>query len=385
VTAANQQGVPWHCEQLDILQLLGIRFGIIALSKCDLAPEEQAATIKAEVRQLVRGTFLADAPVVRASARSSQGINELLAALHSLCRQIPTPVDGPWFRLPVDRAFNVRPSGVVVTGSILSGVVRIEDELELQPGGQRVKVRAIQNHNRNVEEARRGQRAALQLEGATVEQVRRGQELGMFGFLIPSRILTVKLRGLASASNRPRHNAQVHCHLGTAATTGLLSLLDIDELPPDGQGLAQLLLREPVVAVWGQDFVLRDLLTGDPVGGGKVVQPVARKVRRRHIKAMDRLESLTHEDEVIRALAFCWLCGNEGVTQAALVRGAGLSTDRASQLLDYFRSRGDLLVVGRTPDDKEILAHAEIARVISHCQRLSPLLRPPGATGITVH
>ncbi len=207
-----------------------------------------------------------------------------------------------WFRLAIDRAFIVQGHGTVVTGSVTSGSLRVGDEVEWQPRGERVRVRSLQNHDQAVEEVHRGQRAAINLAGVRHEDVIRGQEIAAPGYLVPSRVLTVRLHCLADAKRPIKHRLPVRFHLGTAEIMGVVALLDCDAIAPGQWGLAQLFLDEPATATWGQPFVVRESSAAHTLGGGQVLQPVARKVRRRHLEMLERIERLWTGDARDRAL-----------------------------------------------------------------------------------
>src|SRR5947209_3664566 len=336
VIAADDSIMPQTREHLEILRLLGLRHGVIALTKCDLVDETTLEVVELEIRDLVRGSFLENAPIVRTSAQTGKGLDELKEAIIAACQSavgsgqsaVPT-ADRPlptasWFRLPIDRSFIVQGHGTVVTGSVTSGSVRVGDELEWQPRGERVRVRSLQSHDRPVEEVHRGMRAALNLAGVHHEDVIRGQELAAPGYLVPSRVVTVRLHCLADARRPIKHRAPVRFHVGTAEIMGTVSLLDCDTIDPGGWGLAQLFLEEPATAAWGQPFVLRESSATQTLGGGQVLQPVARKVRRRHLEVLERVERLWIGDARDRALTVAWFGGFDGLTVADLVRGANL-------------------------------------------------------------
>ena len=184
------------------------------------------------------------------------------------------------FRLAIDRAFIVQGHGTVITGSATSGTVNVGDELEWQPRGEKVRVRSLQNHDQPAESVHRGMRAAINLAGVKHEDVIRGQELASPGYLVPSRIVTVRLHCLADHPRPIKHRSPVRFHVGTAELMGLVSLLDCDRINPGGWGLAQLFLEEPATCVWGQPFVVREPSDAHTIGGGQVLQPVAHKIRR---------------------------------------------------------------------------------------------------------
>src|SRR6516225_1611117 len=197
VVAADDSVMPQTREHLEILRLLGLRHGVIALTKCDLVDETTREVVELEIRELVQGTFLENAPLIATSAHSGQGIAELKAAIAEACRHVEERRGKQWFRLAIDRSFIVQGHGTVVTGSVTSGSVRVGEEVEWLPRGERVRVRSLQNHDQPVEEVHRGMRAAINLAGVRHEDVLRGQELATPGYLNPSRVMTVRLHCLA--------------------------------------------------------------------------------------------------------------------------------------------------------------------------------------------
>ena len=367
VVAADDSVMPQTREHLEILRLLGLRHGVIALTKTDLVDDTTREVVEMEIRELVQGTFLEDAPIVPTSAHTGAGLPELKAALADACRRVdpspPTPLpqgargeritprplgergrgEGEWFRLAIDRAFIVQGHGAVVTGSVTSGTLRVGDEVEWQPRGERVRVRSLQNHDRAVEEVHRGQRAAINLAGVRHEEVLRGQEVTTPGYLAPSRVLTVRLHCLSDMKRPIKHRLPVRFHLGTSEIMGVVALLDCDAIPPGKWGLAQVFLDEPATATWGQPFVVRESSAATTLGGGQVLQPVARKVRRRHLEMLERIERLWTGDARDRVLTTAWFGGFAGFTTADLVRGAGIGPDEAAEWIARLKDAGELV------------------------------------------
>src|SRR6516162_8661949 len=197
VVAADDSVMPQTREHLEILQLLGLRHGVIALTKVDLVDQTTREVVELEIRDLVQGTFLENAPIIGTSAHTGQGIPELKAALFEACQKVEERTGKQWFRLAIDRSFIVQGHGTVVTGSVTSGGIAVGDEVEWLPRGDKVRVRSLQNHDQPVQEVRRGMRAAVNLAGVHHEDVIRGQEIATPGYLLPSRVLTVRLHCLA--------------------------------------------------------------------------------------------------------------------------------------------------------------------------------------------
>jgi selenocysteine-specific elongation factor len=361
VVAADDSVMPQTREHLDILKLLGLRHGLIALTKCDLVDDTTREVAELEVRELVKGSFLEDAPIIPTSAHSGTGIAELKAALAELSQKVETRSGAEWFRLPIDRAFVVQGHGTVVTGSATSGSVTVGDELDWHRGDgttERVRARGLNNHGRPVEEAHRGQRAAVNLAGVPHDQVRRGQELATPGYLVPSKVLTARLSSSPEAGRPIKHRLPARLHVGTAEVMATVSLLDCDHIDPGQWGLAQLFLDEPVTCVWGQPFVLRDSSAEHTLGGGQVLQSVAVKVRRRHVESLEQVERLWSEDAEVRALAAAWFAAFHGFGPADLVRGAGIAPDEVEPLVARLVAGGSLAEL-ILPPHRRLLIHAD--------------------------
>src|SRR6516225_8023265 len=329
VIAADDSIMPQTREHLEILKLLGLHHGVITLSKCDLVDETTREVVELEIRELVKGSFLEDADIVRTSAQTGEGIVELKAAIAAACKKVEARTGTEWFRMAIDRSFIVQGHGTVVTGSVTSGSIRVGDELEWLPKRERVRVRSLQNHDQAVDEVHRGMRAAINLAGVRLEDVVRGQELATPGYLVPSRVVTVRLHCLDDVKKPIKHRAPVRFHIGTSEIMGTVALLDCDTVDPGGWGLAQVFLEEPATATWGQPFVVRGASATLTLGGGQILQPVAKKIRRRHVEMLERIECLWSGQPEERALTVAWFGGFSGFTPADLVRGANLAPDQA--------------------------------------------------------
>src|SRR5215475_4986931 len=245
VVAADDSVMPQTREHLEILRLLGLRHGVIALTKVDLVDETTREVVEMEVRELVKDTFLEDAPLVRTSAHSGEGLDLLKTAIAEAAKKVEGHSGRQWFRLAIDRSFIVQGHGTIVTGSVTSGSLKIAEEVEWQPRSQRVRVRSLQNHDKPVEEVHRGMRAAINLAGVHHEDVIRGQEIATPGYLVPSRVLTLRLHCLRDVKRPIKHRVPVRLHVGTAEIMGTVSLLDCDAIEPGAWGLAQIFLEGP--------------------------------------------------------------------------------------------------------------------------------------------
>jgi selenocysteine-specific elongation factor len=364
IVAADDSVMPQTREHLEILRLLDLKHGVIALTKADLVDDTTRQVVELDIRDLVKDTFLADAPIVPTAAIKGQGIEELKAALTEAAAKVVRRGEDEWFRMAIDRAFVVQGHGTVVTGSVTSGSVKVGDELDWQPRGERVRVRSLQSHDRPVEEVHRGQRAAINLAGVAHEDVQRGQELATPGYLVPSRVLTIRLNALAANRRPVKHRVEVRVHLGTAEVMATVSLLDCDHVDAGQWALAQLFLEEPVVAVWGQPFVLRDSSAEHTLGGGQVLQPIAGKIRRRHIEVLERVEKLWSEAPEVRTQVVAWFGGFHGATAADFVRGAGVGPAQVPLLLQELQTANKIIDV--SAGGKKVLLHTDRVAEVEH-------------------
>ena len=351
VVAADDSVKPQTREHLEILRLLGLDEGVIALTKCDLPDPGWIDLVEAEVRELVADTFLRTAPIIRTSATTGAGIDELRQALAAAARRAAQSsrmdrMNAP-FRLAIDRSFTVAGHGTVVTGSVASGQVRVGDTLAIEPGGAEVRVRGLQNHDRPSDTVHRGQRAAINLAGVHHDEIRRGQELASPGYLVPSRLLSVRL-SLAAAAPRPLKNrTRARVHLGTAELMAAVVLLENDLLQPGQQAMAQLFLSEPAVSTWGQPFVLRSESPVVTIGGGVVLDPNAPKLKRGDLEILNRLTGLASPDKLERAAAALSFIGLADWQPADVARRAGI--ENAAQTIDELVRRGDLVELAVSP------------------------------------
>lgn len=315
-------------EHLDILRMLDLPAGVIALTKCDLSDPDWLDLVEDEIRQLVSDTFLKDAPIIRTSSKTSVGIEELKSALKDAA-QIVSDTDranrkNAPFRMAIDRTFTIDGHGTVVTGSVSSGQVQVGDQIQIQPGDRPVRVRGIQNHDSATESVSRGQRAAINLAGVHHQEIDRGHELCAAGHLVPSTLMTVKLH-LLDRINKPfKDRARIRFHIGTAELLGNVRLLEAPELQPGGTCFAQVFLNEPAVAVWNQPFVVRRQSPMETIGGGRVLSPTARRIKKATPLDLKMISDLSSDDPVVRSSASVYLADDLDWSPNALSRSAGV-------------------------------------------------------------
>ena len=315
-------------EHLDILRMLDLPAGVIALTKCDLVDADWLEMVEEEIRGLVADTFLKDAPIVRTSSKTGEGLDDLKAALTAACEKVAATdranLGRAPFRMAIDRAFTIEGHGTVVTGSVSSGTLNVGDQLEIQPGDIEVRVRGIQNHDHTAESVSRGQRAAINLAGIKQGEVERGHELADSGHLISSTLLTVELNILSHIKKPFKDRTRIRFHVGTAELFGNVRLLDKDQIEPGQTGLAQVYLSEPAVTVWNQPFVARRQSPVETIGGGRILQPNATRIRRPDETDLAMIGDLKSEDPVMRSAASVYLADNINWKPGDLQRAAGI-------------------------------------------------------------
>jgi selenocysteine-specific elongation factor len=326
VVAADDGVMPQTLEHLEILTLLGIARGAVALTKIDRAGPERSEEVAGAVTALIARTPLAGVPVFKVSAVSGEGIGTLLDHLRSQAAAFTRRAAQGLFRLAVDRCFTLAGAGTVVTGTVFAGGVRIGDELLVSPSGREVRVRSIHAQNRAAREARAGDRCALNLAGVAKDEVERGEWIVSPALHAPSPRIDAKIRLLPGASRGLRHWAPVHVHVGAAHLTGRVALLDADEVPPGGSALAQVVLEEPHCTCHGDIFVLRNHAADQTIGGGIVLDPDAPARRRRSKERLAVLAAL-ESTEPLAVLEALLTGAPFGVDLLRFARSFNLSVD----------------------------------------------------------
>jgi selenocysteine-specific elongation factor len=275
VIASDESIKPQTREHFDICMLLGIRKGIVVLSKADLAQGDLLDLARLEAAEFVRGSFLENAPMVAVSATTGAGLDELRAELAKMATTVPAKDASQYFRLPIDRAFAMRGFGTVVTGTLVSGVVRVDQEVELHPSRKRVRVRGVQVHGVDVQEATAGQRTALNLAGVDVAELVRGMVLAEAGRFQVTRHIDCAFDLLQSAKPL-KHRAPVHFHAGTAEVLAeVRRLQSTDPIAPGSREYVRLVLSQPLLLLPGDRFIVRMFSPVITIGGGVVLDIAA--------------------------------------------------------------------------------------------------------------
>ncbi|HEX8292141.1 MAG TPA: selenocysteine-specific translation elongation factor, partial [Pyrinomonadaceae bacterium] len=329
VIAADEGVMPQTREHFDISKLLGVRSGLVVLTKSDAVDEELLELVRLEASELVAGSFLEGAPVVAASGRTGQGLEELKGALRASALAVPERSADAVARLPVDRSFTMRGFGAVATGTLVAGEIREGEELELLPTGARARVRGLQVHGSPVREARAGQRTAVNLGGVETAGVERGMVLAPVGRLRPTQIIDARLTVLADAPRPLRTRQRVRVHHGTAEALARVAVLEESgEVAPGAAGLVQLRLESPVVALPGDRFIVRTYSPQQTFAGGVVLDAHAPKHRgRERAAARGGLAALETADRAARLAFFVGSAAERGLRREDAAARTGWRDD----------------------------------------------------------
>ena len=340
VVAADESVMPQTREHFHICRLLGIPRGLVALTKCDTADADMQALAEMEVRELVAGSFLEGAPILRLSARTGQGLEALRDALRTLARAVPPRPDEGLLRLPVDRAFTLRGFGTVVTGTLVSGTLAVGEEIEVLPAGRRARVRGLQVHGAPAERVAAGHRTAANLSGLDVHELARGDVITRPGTLRATSIVEAELT-LLPGERALKDQARVRVHMASAEVLARVRILEGAAVPAGGTARVQLRLESPSVAGRGDRLVLRSYSPAVTIGGAVVVDPLAGKRRRGSVSSIPGAA-----DAAVAAAAMVEEAGTAGLDAATL---AARVTLPLPVLLAALQGRGDVVAFGGDP------------------------------------
>ena len=355
VVAADEGVMPQTREHFDICRLLGIRSGIVALTKFDLADAETLELAQMEVAELVAGSFLENAPLIAVSSKTGAGIDELKAALSKAAELVPVRPEAQSVYFPIDRSFAVKGFGTVVTGTLSSGEIAIGDELELLPSSRRVRVRGLQSHGASTETARAGRRVAVNLGGIDHADLSRGETLAAPGSLCSTQIIHAIVNVLPGAPHPLRSRQRVRMHVGTAEILVRVRVInEAGEIAPGAQDLIQLSLETPTAGRLGDHFILRSYSPQMTIAGGTVLDPLASKLRKSEFASARSMLSKLAAANVSNASivsAFVESAGGRGIALNAIAAKTGWEKSvlddavRSSVASGANTKAGDLLLV----------------------------------------
>jgi selenocysteine-specific elongation factor len=363
VVAADEGVMPQTREHLAILDLLAVSTGVVAITKRDLVDSDWLDLVLAETAEVLAPTSLRGAPLLPVSSASGEGLTELAVELDRQLAHERQRRQTGWPRLPVDRVFTMPGFGTVVTGTLVDGTLHVGQEIELQPSGRRARIRGLQSHRSQIDQAPAGTRVAANLVGLSVEDVDRGEVLTSPGWLAPTRAVDAQVRIVADSPRPLVHNAQVSFHSGSAEALGRVTLLDAQELPAGETGWAHLRLDRPLALTRGDPFIIRLPAANLTIGGGTVVEEHARRHRRFQERVLTQLAVLERGSPGEQALQA--LQAKEPTELRQLAARLGQPPDEIRPVLNELLTKGEVVALPPARGDAENDALAPTSLLIS--------------------
>ncbi len=315
VIAADEGIMPQTREHLAICDLLHVKKGLIALTKMDMVEKDWLVLVQDEVRDFVKGTFLEKSPIVAVSSKTGENMPVLVQELAKLANEVLPKSPNGILRLPIDRVFTMKGFGTVITGTLLSGTISTEQEVEILPRGIKTKVRGIQSHNMAVQRSVAGQRTAVNLQGVEKDQLSRGDTIVSAGFFTPTKTLDAKLDLLKQAPRGLKTGSRIRFYNSTQESIGRITLLGTNELAPGQEAYVQFRFERPVIVQHGDRYILRFYSPMETLGGGMVLNPHPRRHKqanmRESLKNLEVLERGTTEDRLALSISGRGLAGME--------------------------------------------------------------------------
>ena len=345
VVAADEGIMPQTREHMDILGLLGIKKSILVINKCDLVDEEWLELVEEEIQEELEGTFLEGAPVVKVSAATGQGLDELTDTIQQLMSDEVVAKDTQTIpRLPIDRAFTLSGFGTIITGTLISGTITREDVLEMYPIGKECKIRNIQVHGQNQDKCYAGQRVAINLSNVKKKEIRRGCVLAPKNSMKNTDLLDVKLKVLEDSMRILTNHERLYLYTGTSEILCRAVLLDKEQIGPGEEGLVQLRLEEEIAVKRGDRFVVRFYSPMETIGGGIVLEPNPVRKKRFDAQAIEELkkkESGSLGDVMELQIKEH---GDTMITLAELAKVMAHSVDELKEYLEELEESGTIFV-----------------------------------------
>ena len=378
IIAADEGIMPQTKEHLNICSLLGIRTGLVALTKIDMVENDWLELVKTEIQDFLKGTFLEGVPVIPVSALKQKGIDELTAALDTVVQNIPEKNDCGIFRLPVDRVFTMKGFGTVVTGTLISDSISVGEDVLILPEEINTRIRGIQVHNQPTQEATAGQRTAINLQGIEKESLQRGDVLARYGTIVPSIRLDVYIDYLKNNAKSLKNRTLTRLHTGTSEIIARVILIEKDELAPGEKGFAQLILEKKDVVVTGDRFVLRSYSPITTIGGGLIIDPLPPKHKRLNKKVIEELATLLNGTLPKKIEVILERAGFAGTNLRHLVFRLGTNAKNIKEALQSILSQKSALITDKEETNiisasfYEKLAQSA-AEIISQYQKKNPL------------
>ena len=362
VVAADSGVMPQTEEHFVISKLLGAEVGCVVITRCDLADEEMIDLVEEEVGELVKSSYLEDQPVIRCSAQSGRGLEQLKEVLGDLAANLREPNLELPFRLPIDRSFSVKGFGTVVTGTVLAGKIKEDAELLLYPTQETLKIRGFQVHSKTCAEIFKGQRAAINLTGIHKGEILRGYQIAQKDELVLTKTIDIIFELVSGEKSVAEGKTRVKFYCNAQETEGKLVVYgQTNSNLPQRQHLGQLRFNTPIWCRYGDRFILRNASLTATIAGGKIVAPLGNRDRKNRAGIIAILTALNSEDQTERIRNSITLSGTHGVEFSQLGKLTGLSQKILTKELQKLSSQG--VVVQINPKNKKYLSK-------NHCFRI---------------
>lgn len=364
VIAADEGIMPQSREHLAICDLLRIKSGIVAITKADLVEKDWLDLVIEEVREFVKGTFLERAEIIPVSARSGYNLDLLKEKIHQLALTIETKPVNEIFRLPIDRVFTLKGFGTVVTGTLISGLIKVDDDVEILPAGLRSKVRGLHSHGKPIKTAYAGQRVAINLQGIDKEDLSRGDVVVTPDVLRPVTYIDAKIEMLPNQQPLKTRSV-VHFHLTTLETLGRIILYEVEEIKGGESGYCQIRLSEPVVALSGDRFIIRRFSPVITIGGGAVLDPYP--LKRRKTEGIGDLIVYESGSLLERLSTKIKKAGAKGLNKRFLKGWVRAEIPAIEDSIKVLKEKGEIIQI------EEVLLHGDVYEGI--CNEIKRLLK----------
>lgn len=349
VVAADESIKPQTREHFDICRLLHIKKGVIVVTKADLVEDDILELVSMEINDFVKGSFLEGAPIVTTSIKSGKGLDQLKDALADVARQIESKDSSGLFRLPIDRRFSMKGFGTVITGTLVSGTLKQDSEVEILPRSLKTRVRGLQVFNKKTDKAFAGQRTAVNLHGVELSQIERGDVLVPVDTFRTSYLFDVKLQLLPGCPRTLKDFARVRFHQGTSEIMARIHLLEDKSLEPGGETFAQLVLEGKTLCLPGDHFIIRSYSPITTIGGGVILDNLPQRHHGRKVSIVERLKILEKGELESSIIAFIEDAGIEGIEEKDLIARSGVELDTLTSIVKKLEEQDKIKIISKQP------------------------------------
>ena len=349
VIAADDGVMPQTREHLDILRLLQIKHGIIALTKIDMVEDDWLDVVEDDIHDLVQSTFLKEAQILRVSSTTGEGVGALRKALVGMLAETPSRQDRGVFWMPIDRSFSIKGHGTVVTGSVLSGRIKMGDAVELLPAKKSLRLRGIQTHGASTESAGLGERTALNLMNIAKDDIQRGDVVATAGYYEPTSLFDAKLYMLQNAPRALTNRARIRLHLGTREIMARVKLLGCDKIEPGSEAFVQIKTEEIAVSQKRDPFVIRQYSPQFTIGGGVILDSNPKTHRRSDKLILQMLKSLDKFDPAETVVSILLQNNSQPLKLNEISKLSGLESEQVINIVDDLVLKQTIVKIGAKP------------------------------------